>query len=455
MSIRSSTFSARLKRLSRPAFTDLIESIWRARGYAIERDGGVYVVTDDTEKRTMWVHHTTRRPGREPTPPDRPVDLVVTNSADPPTDLPPGSPRIVTPADLEGMLFYAIDRETAAAIAGRIFGVTELAALRTSPRNAGVSRVGVVTSGIVLTLVLGMIVFTAMTVLSGGLSGGVAIETIASAAQVPTTDGQSIEEEDPRPTVATTAKADGEQVGAIRDTAHAAYFLEYGDPLTAQAVANSGIEAGFPAGLSASGIENADVIAKQHANRIDNRSYRLEIEYQEFQNRGVQTTYIERIAVESPSRYISTINQTGNRMFDPPVIADTAVFSDGETVTPRTGENYSVPTAPRTSAGYYTARIATYLRWYLSVEESSIAELDYRENHTHYIVALGADPWPGRINSSGVARIDDRGIVHYLRIKYAVPKTETTAEITIRYTAIGDTEVSPPEWYTSTSPTSG
>ncbi|MFB6300434.1 MAG: hypothetical protein ABEH65_09255, partial [Halobacteriales archaeon] len=292
-SIRSRSIQTRLKRLSKESFTGFVKALWRARGYELRRDDEVFVLDKGTEEYTVWIHHVGRLSIHDPTPPTSPVDIVVTNTTRTPDRLPPGTPRIIDVGGLEAMLLYAIDRDIADRLADRFMGVSRLTAHRSTTDESNQTTAGVVVNGFIVVVLLSTVLFTAMALFPGSAVGGVSLESIAGVTGGTTATDDASGAGTDQPTTQPTSVTD-EKV--IRDTTHAMYFEEYGDPLGATSSTEAENQSSFPVGLTAAGIENADIIAENHAGRIANRSYRVEIEYQEFRDREVQSTYVERIA---------------------------------------------------------------------------------------------------------------------------------------------------------------
>ena len=105
-------FADALQGCPREAFVGFVADVWRARGWAVDRDGSHLTLV--REGPPAEVRHVTV--ARDPAGADleaRRVDLVVTSRLGHPSPEPMGGPEILSATDLYEVLRYGLDRETA------------------------------------------------------------------------------------------------------------------------------------------------------------------------------------------------------------------------------------------------------------------------------------------------------------------------------------------------------
>jgi hypothetical protein len=214
----------------------------------------------------------------------------------------------------------------------------------------------------------------------------------------------------------------------------------------------------YPPGLGAGGVVDHDAIADAHANAVTGQSYRLTITHREYVE-GVPSAYRrETVFVAEPTVYRTELEGAGNLERGSLVVAGVEAYADGErryqrrVVADEFDRSYTVETdtvrGVRNGEGRYADRVEQYVDWFLSVSDSAIVDSFERDGVRYYWLRLGADPYAGVENSTGSALIDENGVVHEVRREYDYPGGEgVSAAVSIRYTDVGTTTVSPPGWY--------
>lgn len=411
-------FGKRLRRLDRESFIEFVRALWRARGYDVERDGDQLSVADESSRTRLWIHHTTWRSIGEVEPPDDSVDIVVSNRMDGPEQLPDGEPTVITAGELRDIALYAIDRPTRDRLFERYLGRSPVVEPN---RSRAVGPRGVVA---VLAFVIAVLVLAGTAVSIGG------------------------------PTPITEMTTDSNAIGSTTPVTSPADARPDPSATTSTRTADDSSNRSYPPGVTASGITNAELIADRHAELLVGRSYEVVLSYREVEEDQVVGAVQEIVRVQEPTVYASTIQRLDPPMYDPSIIAATAAYADGHRRVTEAAPNRSQPVARRAGGeGRFTDRVETYLGWYLTVENSSVVDRVVHAEHTYYWISLGNDPWPGLVDSSGRVLIDDRGLVRYLSVTYRPPDARTRITVGIRYTDVGNTTVTPPEWYNETRTT--
>jgi len=209
-------------------------------------------------------------------------------------------------------------------------------------------------------------------------------------------------------------------------------------------------------------------LAEAHAESLANRSYTLTISHWRVVDGRPVGVEREVVRVAEATRFVSRVERYGVPVEHSLVVAERERFANGTRRVTRVGDgSYVVDPEPigRVDADPHADRVSTYIEWFLSVESSEITDVDRRERRSYYWLSTTGDSYPGVENATGMALVDDRGRVHELRRTYDLPNDPgVSAVVTIRYTDVGETTVTPPAWYRNgtrvendghTSPTGG
>ncbi|MFT4921609.1 MAG: hypothetical protein ACI8XM_000812 [Haloarculaceae archaeon] len=202
-------------------------------------------------------------------------------------------------------------------------------------------------------------------------------------------------------------------------------------------------------GLLPWGIDDADRMAEAHRTELENSSYTVQIRYQEFVD-GQQTgVYTETVRVENQSRYSTTVTTLGDLQTSPRWIAGANVFVSGgdRHVNKEAGVSRIRPDVTPPQILEWTER---YLRWSLSVRNSTVRDREAASNVTTFLVTTDGDPFSGVANASGTAYVTENGLVRFGRWSY-VRSTHPDIRVvfTVQTTDVGETTVTRPGWVRS------
>mgnify|MGYP006273890691 CR=1 FL=1 len=419
------TVRRRLRGLSEERFVAFVRALWSARGAETRVVEGTAVVEARRDGRTTRLGVVTGR--RLPPEADgRDVDVFVLarpSSSVRGTNAFEG--RIVDSDGIHGMLLYAVPRSVAEDLCRRFLDqalVTEAA----DARSESAPRVPAHSASLVVGLV-------GLALLVAGVFGGPMLYggpnpvfgAPASVGADPVDDGETAES-----TPTNAGDAEEPSVDA----------------------------ASFPPGLGPDGVADAGALADAHAKATTGQSYRLTITHREYVD-GRPTAYRrETVFVAEPTVYRTELEGAGRFERGPLVVSGAEAFADGETryhrrvVADEFEGTDTVDSEPvrgvRNGEGRYADRVEQYVDWYLSVSDSAVVDSVERDGTRYYWVRLGADTYPGVENSTGSALVGEDGLVYEVRRQYDYPgSTGVSAVVSIRYTDVGTTTVTPPRWY--------
>jgi len=435
-----------------------VADLYAARGYDVERqDDGL-----------LRLHPGSRTLAVQPTdaadvPPD--VDAIVTVEAGTVTD-----PDLdVVDADaLYEQIAYALDRSVARDLLGRHFGsavgrhgfdrqgepgdagptedstptgmATDQSAGETplderNERNGhGATSVGPrAWRRSRLTAVLAV---AGMVLLVGVLAAGMPVQS----PDIGDSD-RAVSAETPSPTPAGTPTTSGDRNGAAIATGKSSAERTSQDSLD---VAYSRVTGERPPGIGADGLANIDALIATHRSVLSNTSFTVRVQYREFEDGRVTGAFVETVRVESRDRYSVSVAETGTLQTSPRAIVGADAFSNGNRtwVRPGPGEAY---VRSRLSTSRMLGQLARYLRWSLSVEESTLHGQPTDDSGTYWIRTDG-DPYQGIRDASGTVHVTGEGVITYGRWTYATIRPEARVEFSVRTTGVGTTTVSRPGW---------
>jgi hypothetical protein len=352
----------------------------------------------------------------------------------------------VTPADLDALARYGLDRQTADAVVRETLGVgldalrpaaqptprESLASDRSTDVDDGrpparstpgdddrhpVADVSVPQSLAVVAVVA--VVLVAMLALTPGLlgadSGPFGDGTDPSASDAP--DGAATATDAPSPS---SASASGD---ALR----------------------------LAPGLTTDGVSDADALAEAHATTLSNRSYTWELTYVASVDGTERGRLVESVAVEAPTRYVSTVRVDGTVGSRGP-IADRSSYADGDRRYHRTSVGYDAEPLPANETlGLHERRARQYVRVLLDGMETSIVRSRLGEPRL-YVVDVQGTPARGVRNYTATAHVGPDGVVYYYSGSYCITSfgsdaAETCYSLTMRYRRLGATAVEAPAWY--------
>jgi hypothetical protein len=218
------------------------------------------------------------------------------------------------------------------------------------------------------------------------------------------------------------------------------------------AVVAGGIAAArLPPGVAPDGTVDESVLGAAHAAVLANDSYRATLTHGETLRGRPVGLRRETIAVENATRFAVTVEQYGRLAAGSQVVAEDPSFATGgrRVVLVRPNETYDYRLrASSGSGGPIADRLATYVRWFLSVEDSRIADTTVRDGRRLYWLVFANDTYPGIVNTTGTALIDERGFVHRMTRSYEYPgRNGVVVTATVAVSDVGRTTAEPPAWY--------
>jgi hypothetical protein len=207
----------------------------------------------------------------------------------------------------------------------------------------------------------------------------------------------------------------------------------------------------LPPGVGPEGVTDEDDLARAHARALEGRSYRLTLVHRERVDGRPTGVRRETVRVANASRYVSTVEGYGDLRREPLVVRDAAAYVNGSLRAERDAGVDGSAFGAAFSAGVGgdpADRVATYVRWFLSVEESRVVDVVERDGLRLYWLVLDGDSYPGVENTTGTALVDGTGLVHEVRRSYDYPDEDGVgATVTVRYDGLDATTVEPPAWY--------
>jgi hypothetical protein len=387
-----------------------VADLYRARGYEVDRpaDGRLRL---EPEGRVLAV-----RPGGARDVPAE-ADAVVIPAGDRTAGV-----DVVDADTLYRQLHYAVDRPVARALLATHLGV--------DPAREATDEDAVPLGGHPLTgsgLALGLALVAAVA-LAGAL-------VVAGVAELPGDAGESpagTPSQTPTGTTTTPATPDA---GAM--DASAAPGL--------QSVDDSNDES-FPPGVDGEGVSDADELVSAHRARLTDRSFTLRVWHREFVDGRLAGVYVETVRVENASHYRVSVSQTGTLRTTPQTIVGANLYVAGERRY-LTGTVVGSYFRSRATPARFRRQVGQYLRWSLTVEESSVAGRATGADRTVHRLRTAGDAYSLVDDAAGTAYVTGEGLVTYGRWTYRPPdKEDVRVEFAVQTTDVGTTTVRRPGW---------
>ncbi|MFB6126507.1 MAG: hypothetical protein ABEJ79_04310 [Halolamina sp.] len=215
-----------------------------------------------------------------------------------------------------------------------------------------------------------------------------------------------------------------------------------GTPVNGETLAGAGRTASYPPGVDESGIVDYRALVDANRRVLTNRSYTVTVTYRELSNGTETALFAQTVAVGNATSYRVRTTRFGEFASSPPTLTDGVASDDGGTAARRARSD-----AVRSSADgrdRVLAALSRYLGYYLSVSESTVADVRVREGTTTVRLRSRGDPWPGVVNATGSAVVSDDGLVRLVRRAYDDPNSEVRVVVTVRISEVGRTAVSTP-----------
>lgn len=212
---------------------------------------------------------------------------------------------------------------------------------------------------------------------------------------------------------------------------------------------------GLAPGLTTEGVADADALAEAHATTLSNRSYRWRLTYVESVNGTERGQRVESVVVESPTVYTSSVRTEGNLTSRGPISRGSS-YADGDQRHRRTSNGVvSEPIGDLETFGRQEWRAHQYYGVLLDGQRTSEVRTLFDVPRL-YAVDIRGVPAPNVRNYSATARVTPEGFVPYYSGSYCFVSTDRRTpdvciSLTMRYLAVGQTTVDPPAWYRNAS----
>jgi hypothetical protein len=180
----------------------------------------------------------------------------------------------------------------------------------------------------------------------------------------------------------------------------------------------------LPPGVNAPGDIDEVTLAKRTVAYLSNRSYRLTLVVRESVDGRPNAFSRETVRVENATTHTVSTIDAGRFVTVPPELTPEGSYTN---VRVRDGPSGPVPGGP------YARAVDRYLRWYLSVSRSVVANVTTADESGTVWLVLDGDPHPGVVNTTGSVLVDERGVVREVRRAYEAPdKRGVTVRVTLR-----------------------
>lgn len=246
----------------------------------------------------------------------------------------------------------------------------------------------------------------------------------------------------PAPTGTATPMSGGDRNGEAIATARTSAAETPERSLT---VASEELEDAQPPGVGEAGLTDLDRLLAAHQAHLSKDSHTTTVGYREFEDGQLTGAYVETIRVESRQRYSVSVSTTGTLETAPRVVVGVDVFSDGNQTWFRSPASHPLIQS-RLTTDRIGDRTVRYLRWSLSVEESTLRDRIRDGDRSIYRITTDGDPYDGIRNASGTVYVTDEGLVTLGRWTYRTEGDGTRVEFAVRTDEVGTTTASRPLW---------
>lgn len=421
-------FAAACRRADAETLAGFAAALYEARGDTVTDTGGTsFTVERDGRRERVAVAGTD----------EQGADVLI--AADPPADA--AAPRVVDAAQLREWLRYAVDPETAERLVEAWFdglaagsdderqADTDDGSAATVPpldgrsepvgtpsRDADSGRTRTASSGPSwqqVSLAVGLLVLV--------------VGTVGLLLAAPFAPGDG-------PVAA--------DIGGASPTATPVESIPAAATATATPAAASVNASALPPGVDASGITDYRRLVAAHEAGLGNRSFRATLVYHEFVDGEAVGVVVQTVRVASPTEYHASRTAMGDVETTPPNLVRHDAYANGTTRT----ERVAGTGRPVSDEDRYRDRLRRYLGWYLSVEQSWVANQTTVGDTTLTRVQSDGDSWPGVEDATGSAVVTERGVVRLARRSYRDADTGRRVVVTVRVSDVGTTTVVPPAW---------
>lgn len=209
-------------------------------------------------------------------------------------------------------------------------------------------------------------------------------------------------------------------------------------------------------GVTTDGITDANALAGAHARALSNRSYTWTLTYVEFINGTESGRSVESVSVATSTVYVSNVSTDGFLNSRGP-ISSRSSYADGERLYRPTADGFDAePISERGGVGRHEGRAQQYYRILLDGQETSLVRT-VLDTPRLYVVNIEGTRASTVRNYTATAHVAPNGVVHYYSGSYCfVPLGDagsigTCISLTMQYQAVGETTVEPPQWYGNAS----
>lgn len=220
----------------------------------------------------------------------------------------------------------------------------------------------------------------------------------------------------------------------------------------AEAVQFGANQSGFPPGLSETGVTDRAALVDAHDQLLDNASYTWTLAYQVLDGANIRGVYRGTVAVGSDSVYAVHIERAGNVSGVGLRVGERA-YADG--VTEWYSKNGTRCTRPIQGATQYDERASRYVEHLLWANESLLADRSLQGGSARYTVELRGGSWSNFEQTTGYVRVNERGRILALHRIAERRSDGATVVVSLRFTDVGETPVSPPTWIAETEAVPG
>jgi hypothetical protein len=200
-------------------------------------------------------------------------------------------------------------------------------------------------------------------------------------------------------------------------------------------------------GVTATGIADTAVLARSHAQMLENRSFTMVVSYTERVDDDTVGRARESVRVENGTVYRSRGTRSGNLTSDliPVIVRD--LYADGEGRYLRRGDDaLRVGNADDSGTGRFVERSRALVTWYLSGTDSSVLARTQRSDVVYYRVAVEGTSDSRIEEYRATGFVSERGLVVRLDASYRLPGRDRAVTVSLRHVNVGNTTVDRPEW---------
>ncbi|WP_380679571.1 hypothetical protein [Salinigranum sp. GCM10025319] len=456
------TLATLLRGRSRTALTRFVADLYTARGAETAVDDGAVVVDGE---RLLVVPagvrgrlHEWIGPIVSGSNPEAPARVVAADPGRADALAARYDAPVLSPADLDDLARYGLDREAADAVFREHFGVgLDDVARRTRDGPAGGldrptpassrpadgeldrtdGRFGPASA--VATLVAVVVLAAAVVSTTPGVLGVVGVGPFESA-----------DREGPDSTATTTPTngSAGVDAGAAIPR----------PPSTSESGGTGTDAIPLVPGLTTEGITDPAALADAHATTMANQSYTWRLTYVESANGSEIGRATETVRVAAPSVYVSNVTREGVLVTRGPV-ARMPSYADGERRYRLATDGVETADLDDADVGRQAARARQYFGVLLAGREMSVGWI-VRGGPRRYVVDIDGTNASAVRNYSATVHVAPDGSVRYYSGSYCLASMsgefgDICLSFTMRYSQVGETTVEPPPWYTAWNATHG